>query len=716
MRRVHCLAVPLILALSACASSYWDPTERVNSPVGHVGGAEAPPAGPGEAAAVALGEEEEAKGVEAPAQERYVGTGTFVKRVRTRAVPPRAGDITLNFDNTDLREVVKVILGDLLNVNYILDPAVQGSVTMQTGSPLSRDLLLPTLETLLRMNNAVLVDAGTMYRVLPVSRAVRGAGVPQLGQSRRPLPRGYSVRIVPLKYIGVAEMNKILEPLAPEGSIIRVDAVRNLLILAGTNPELESLLDTIEVFDVDWIKGLSVGFFRIEFAELSEIVEQLGTLFGGKEDSPLAGLFRIIPVESANSLLVITPQVRYLDEVGKWIRRLDRASEEGDGSERLYVYRVQHGDAENLADLLGSLFEESGTTTRAAARVAPGLRAAKVQSPGRSGSKEAGAETGDKSPARAATGGGAVVAVSSSSIALGDGVSIVADTVNNSLLIRATPAQYRKIQEALEQLDILPLQVLVEATIVEVTLTGELRYGLQWFFKTHHGSKTGNWVLDNSKDSGLAGLLPGFNWTLIDAADQIRAVLSAFAGDGLVNVLSSPSIMVLDNHTAKIQVGDSVPTLSSQSTSNIGGESPTVNSIEYRDTGVMLTVTPRVTPGGLVIMEVEQDVSDAVETATGVDGSPTIQTRNISSTVAVKDKQSVILGGLIRDKRENSDGGVPGLYKVPILGWAFGQTEKSAERNELVVVLTPRVITSATDIEEVTEDFRNKLRGLREKF
>ena len=381
MRKLLFIVVPLALLLSACASSYWDPTESVNFREGHVGGTDTQAAvEPEEEAAitVALGGEERAAGAETPRQERYAGTGSFVKQVKTLEVPAQAGDITLNFENTDLREVVKVMLGDLLNVNYILDPAVQGSVTMETGRPLSRDLLLPTLETLLRMNKAVLVDAGDMYRVLPVSSAVRGAAVPQLGESRRPLPQGYSVRIVPLKYIGVVEMNKILEPLAPEGSIIRVDTVRNLMILAGTNPELESLLETIEVFDVDWIKGLSVGFFRIEYAELSDVTAQLDSLFGSKEDSPLAGLFRVIPVESANSLLVITPQERYLDEVGKWIRRLDRAGEEGDGSERLYVYRVQHGDAENLADLLSSLFDESETTTRTAARVAPGLQAAKI--------------------------------------------------------------------------------------------------------------------------------------------------------------------------------------------------------------------------------------------------------------------------------------------------------------------------------------------------
>jgi len=716
MRIRHFVIVPLALLLTACASSDWDPTKKVHIGVGHVDGRPDESVEAVEevdAVTVALGEEKKAS-EEPPAEERFSGTGTFVKRVKAPKTPVKEGDITLNFENTDLREVVKVILGDLLNVNYILDPAVQGSVTMETGRPLSRDLLLPTLETLLRMNKAVMVDAGGTYRVMPASTAVRGASVPQLGESRRALPQGYSVRIVPLKYIGVAEMNKILEPLAPEGSIIRVDTIRNLLILAGSAPELESLLDTIEIFDVDWIKGLSVGFFRLEYAELSEVTDQLDSLFGSQEASPLAGLFRVIPVESANSLLVITPQERYLDEVGKWIRRLDRSGGDGDGSERLFVYRVQHGDAASLADMLGSLFSDGGGSKRSPARVAPGRQAASIGSAGKSDRDKKGenksAEGSAKSTAKRAASSPA------SAVSLADGVSIVADTVNNSLLIRCSPSQYRKIREALDQLDILPLQVLVEATIVEVKLVGELRYGLQWFFKTNHGDKTGRWTQENGSPNPLAPILPGFNFTLVKAADDIRAVLSAFAGDNLVNVLSSPSVMVLDNHTAKIQVGDKVPTLSSKTTSNVTADTTTSNTVQYQDTGVMLTVTPRVTPGGLVIMEVEQDVSDAVETETGVDDSPTIQTRNITSTVAVKHKQAVILGGLIKDKRSNSEGGVPGLYKVPFLGWAFGEKEKNAERTELVVVLIPRVITNDADIQEVTEDFRQKLQGLREKF
>jgi len=691
----------------------------------------------------------------------------FVKRVAPPNTPrtPQQGDITLNFENTDVREVVKVILGDLLGVNYILDPAVQGSVTMETGRPLNHELLLPTLETLLRMNKAALVNKGGTYNVMPITTAMQGTVTPQLGESSRPLPKGYSVRIVPLNYIGATEMSKILKPLASEGSIIRVDPVRNLLVLAGSGPELGSLLETIDMFDVNWIKGLSVGLFRIQHGNLQEIVKQIDNLTSGQEDNPLAGMFRVVPMESANSLLVVTHQQEYLDQIATWIDRLDQAGADSGSEPTLYVYRVKHGDADNLAQILSQLFSEGQAQGSSAARVAPGLRASAIRSRGTSSpfsnSNAQGATSGassksslgspslgfavlggntmrsssmrNSSMGSSSMGSAGMGSAATGSLTLGSGttgtsgtsgqatgyhlesgVSIVADSVNNSLLIRATPAQYRQIANALDKLDIQPLQVLVEATIVEVSLSGDLKYGLEWFFQarnTSHITWDGN---QDSTTSGLGGLFPGFNWSLAKAGGEIRAVLSAFAGDGLVKVLSSPSVMVLDNHTARIQVGDEVPILTGQQQSSVTGDR--FNSVDYRDTGVLLAVTPRVTPGGLVIMEVQQEVSDVATTSQSAVGSPTISTRNIASTVAVKDGQVVVLGGLIRDKKEGSQSGVPGLYKVPLLGWAFGQTSKSASRTELVVILTPKVLRDDQDLSRVTDEFRTKLQGLKERF
>lgn len=747
VRKSYWFSLALVMGLlPGCSSIQWDPTERFGAYSGHLTDAnhEGKPI-EGTPVEKAVKEEKPQK------FELITGTGTFVKQPdKAGAViqipakgtePPAEGDITLNFDNTDLREVVKVILGDLLNVSYILDPTVQGSVTMQTGRPLTKDALLPTLETLLRMNKAALVRNGGSYKVLPLASAIQGTVVPQLGEGGPAIPKGYSIRIVPLRYIGATEMSKILTPLVPEGSVIRADTVRNLLILAGTSPELGTLLETISVFDVDWMKGLSVGVFRLENTSVGDLANQLDSLLGDKAESPLAGLFRIVPVESTNSLMVVTHQARYLEEIRKWIERLDAAGNRGDVAEQLFVYRVKHGSANNLASVIGELYSDKkdGTTARKAS-VAPGMKGTKIQSS--TGTSQATSKLGSTSTTGTMTGTTSGVATGgtgttanratsttashgaaggrgeeAASVKLESGVSIVADTINNSLLIRATPVQYRKVLDALEKLDILPMQVLVEATIVEVSLTGSLQYGLQWYLKGKVGNSTHELTYTKSDTLGsLKALAPGFDWNMVASGESIKTLLTMLSDEDLINVLSSPSVMVLDNYTAQIQVGNQVPILTSQQQST-NTDSNVVNSIQYKDTGVILSVTPRVTPGGLVVMDIDQEVSD-VNTAKQVQGidSPTISTRHIISSVAVKNNQMVVLGGLIRDRRETTESGIPGLNKVPVVGWAFGSTKKDADRTELVVMLTPKVITSDRDIEQVTQSFRKKLEGLREKF
>lgn len=691
----------LLPLLAGCQHFVLDPTKRIGSAEGHrihdrapEDAAQITPLLPQDDG-IAIGEER------ADQRRPYTvpGTGTFVRRVSPPQVDTTPGDVTLNFEGTDIREVVKVILGDLLGVNYVLDPAVQGTVSLQTGRPLRRDLLIPTLETLLRMNNAALVDNQGAFEVVPLGNAVQGRLVPQLGESARALPDGFSLQVVPLRYIGAEEMANILQPLAPEGSVVRVDNLRNLVVLAGSSPEMGNLLETIQVFDVDWMAGLSVGFFTLEYARASEVVAQLETLLSDDGESPLRGLFRFIPIESSNALLVVSPQQNYLNRMGEWISRLDMAEATGTTQQRLFVYRVRHGDAENLADVLTKLFagEASGLgQQRTVGSVAPGMRQATIG--------DGDGETGTTAPRPAVA----------SELEMSAPVSIVADSINNSLLVRSSPRDYRRILDALKQLDILPLQVLVEATIVEITLRGDLRYGVQWrFLGPAKDDYRGDISLRRDAD-GPAQTFPGFNWSIVLRPDTIRATLSALASDNLINVLSSPSVMVMDNQTARIQVGEQVPVATAQQQGTAVTER-VINQIQYRDTGVMLSVRPRVTPGGLVQMEIEQEVS-TVAAETGPLNSPTFRTRNITSNVAVRSNQAVVLGGLIQDARDEGKSGVPGLYRTPFIGGLFGETSRRAERTELVVVLTPRVIASDGDIETVTADFRRKVRNLDARF
>ena len=639
------------------------------------------------------------------------GTGEFIdgKRLAAGAAARQptfddAKDITLNFENTDIREVVKVILGDMLHLSYILDPAVRGGVTMQTAAPISRRDLLPTLETLLRMNNATLVRVDGQYQVVPVVKANRGLLTPRLADQSEPLPTGHSLLIRPLKNVSAEEMAEILKPLVRDNSILRVDPRRNLLVLAGTARDLDQILTIIDTFDVNWLKGLSVGFFPLQNSSLEQVQKDLDVVLGGEAGKALGGLVRITPIPSANGFLVVSPQREYLVQVGKWIRQFDRLSQASE-EQRIFIYRVRNGKAEDLAKLLNELFSKKTKTKTAKGAVAPGRKPVNL------------ATDTNNPEGRAAKVQVKTVESSLEGTSMVGDVRVVADVEHNTLLILASARDYRKMLDTLEKLDIIPLQVHIEATIVEVLLKGKLKYGISWFFKGGAGGYdsvggVGGSTTGIDLTGGIKSLASGFNWSLIDSTGAIRAVLNAFANDSLVNVLSAPSVMVLDNQEATIQVGDEVPTLSQRQGTEGGA---VIESVNYRNTGIILKVKPRVNPGGLVTMEVSQEVSAVAETEVATN-QPTIQTRKISSTVAVQSGQTVVLGGLIRDKRTNAQGGVPGLYKVPVLGALFGETEKNNERVELVVVLTPRVITSAEDALHITRDFRTRMQGLKEEF
>ncbi|HDK38580.1 MAG TPA: type II secretion system protein GspD [Thiolapillus brandeum] len=648
------------------------------------------------------------------------GTGQFIDASAAGSSPPIKPsfgdnrDITLNFENTDIREVIKVILGDTLKLGYIVDPGVRGGVSMQTGAPLSRNDLLPLLETLLRMNNATLVQKANAFHVVPVAKAQQGLLTPQLAGVDTPLPAGHSLLIRPLKNIAVEEMDAILKPLVREKSIVRVDPRRNLLILSGNAQDLRQMLEVINTFDVNWLKGLSVGFFALENGSVEQVQKDLDAVLGGDAGKALGGLVRITPIESANGFLVVSAQKDYVQEVGKWVKRFDSMAQSVE-EQRLFVYRVRNGKAENLAELLNELFADKDAKPKVkAASVAPGLEAATVTSV----DSESAAEKVKKPKAQKSPRHASVSSDPGKSGTLEGDIRVVADVGHNSLLILAASGDHKRILQTLEQLDIVPLQVHIEATIVEVLLKDKLKYGISWFFEGGAGGGrqsiggVGGSLSGTDTSGGLSNLLSGFNWSLIDSTGAVKAVLNAFANDSLVNVLSAPSVMVLDNHEAKIRVGDEVPTLVQSQATEAGN---IIETVQYRQTGVILTVKPRVNPGGLVTMEVTQEVSAVADTEVQTN-QPTIQTREINSTVAVQSGQTVVLGGLIRDRRTNSEGGVPFLYKVPVLGALFGETENSNERVELVIVLTPRVITSAEDAVKITRDFRIRMQGLKQEF
>ncbi|GGO80131.1 type II secretion system protein GspD [Marinobacterium nitratireducens] len=637
-----------------------------------------------------------AQAPQTPRAEFYGGNGVFFDARREPAKTAAEGDITFNFQGAEISEVVKTILGDILGANYILDDRVRGAVNMQTSRPISREALVPTLEKLLQVNGAALIDHYDFYEVVPLD-SVDGGAISVLGNLGA--DRGYQMLVVPLRYIGAQEMLKILEPLKPRQGMMEADERRNLLMLAGTQAELVNLRETIKTFDVDQLQGMSVGLFRLNSVDPETLVSELETIFGDSAEGPLAGMVRFMPIERLNGILVITPQRKYLTDARAWIMRLDRS--EGAQGLGMYVYYVQNGRAENMADMLGQLFE--GQRRERQARQSENARRPRSATT-EGGDEPVGGEERTLTRAEASVGG--------TSVEVGE-VSIIADEENNALLIMASPSDYDKVYKAIQKLDVLPLQVLVEATIVEVSLEDELQYGLQWFFKNSldGGSKTGIGTIGNSPIPSASDLFGSSSYEVLSGGET-RGLLNLLARDSRLNVVSSPTLMVLDNHTAEIRVGDQVPIQTSTTTNTSSDTGNVTSTIQYRDTGVLLEVTPRVNAGGMVVLDITQEVNDVDQTTSSGIDSPTIIQRRVNTSVAVQSGETLVLGGLIKENNTKDNEGVPYLRHVPVLGWAFGSRGKSVQRTELVVMITPTAVTDTADAREVTREYQNKLRGL----
>ncbi len=649
------------------------------------------------------------------------GTGVFVKPPIVAA--PRSGskDILLNFEGADLREVVRVAMGDMLHENYTIDPKVNGTVTIHTSQPVSRADVPAILETVLRANGAAMVRENGVYKIGPIGNALRGATTPQVGN----LQSGYSVQVVPLQYISAREMAKILEPLLPEGSILRVDETRNLLMLAGAEGEIRHALETVSVFDLDWLAGMSVGLFTLKSVDVKTILPEIELLFGDKAKGPFAGLLRVIPMERMNAVLVVSPRPQYLEQARVWVERLDRNG--GKSGTRLHVYPVQNGNAEKIAALLSQVIGGNASSgSGSQPTVAPGLTAATVQTGAAAtgqaaNSLTAGAATGGAAlpNAPAASGPGVVAAGTGEALGLGSAsaIKIIADRDNNALLVMANGAEYEKIEEAIKRLDVVPRQVLVEVTIAEVTLNGALSYGLEWFFSS--GNVNGSLLNSGGIGAGLttptgpvSPQLP-FSAVWRGAGGNIKAVLSALAKTTKVNVLSSPHIMVTDNQVAKINVGSSVPVQGQSTLTGTTANTAITTSVNYVDTGVVLSVRPHINSGGLVTLEVSQEVSDVQigVTTTGLN-SPTINKRSAQTIVAVQSGDTMVLGGLIKDDNENGSSGLPFLSEIPVVGALFGAKSATKTRRELIITITPRVVNDYQQARDVTAEFRKKLTGM----
>ena len=703
-----------------------------------------------------------------PAERAQIVAGTGVVVGSTTPAPAAAagaaGEITLNFVNTDVREVLPRVLGDILHLNYTIDPKVQGTITIQTSRPIRQQDVLPVLEESLRANGLTLVQASGVYRLVASEEAAHSGTLPLIvGPGAAAAASGYNVQILPLKYASATDLQRTLQPYLPKDATLQADATRNVLLLSGAGVDLSTVTDMIKAFDVDWIAGMSFAIVPLQTATPRAVTDELTTLFGPKGSVPLPGMLSFAPLERMNAILVVSPQRAYLEQARIWIERLDNG--EAANKPQIYEYHVQNSRAADVAQVLTRLFS-NGQVSTVQPQTAPGTTAMTLGSSGFGGLGGTSNNTGgggnappglgtglsattagssgvgglgysalssgssatapglqaavpppnEPPPAAADTGGEALGGAGGNAPPGGNGlelppVRVVADEKNNTLVIYARPRDYKMVEEALKRIDVVPLEVLIEATIAEVTLGNDLQYGLQYFFHQHESQE----VFGNTSTPitlpPIPGVFPGFNYILGSAnANVVLNLLSAVTN---VHVISSPELLVLDHQSASLLVGNAIPIPTAQIQSTITTGAPIVNTVQYVDTGVILKVTPRVNANGLITLEVGQEVSAVAGTAaTNATLGPTITERRLQSSVTVQDGETIALGGLIQDTTNITKNGLPLLSDIPVIGAAFGSTDRSVQRTELLVLLSPKIVHNAADARAATEELRSRLHSL----
>ena len=640
------------------------------------------------------------------------GTGQFVG-TSDAVVPAKTfkgtDGVTINLLNAPVAQAAKTILGDILKADYVISDKVTGTVTIQTSAPVEPAAVADIFEAVLKTNGIALVRAEGHYRLTPLAAAA-GAPVSLDGQPRGP---GIATRIVPLKYVAAAEMRRVIEPMFGQGTILRADDQRNLLVVTGTGRELANFENLVSVFDVDWMRQMSFAVYPVKTADPEVIAKELETVFGIDKDGPLKGVVRIVPNARLNSVLVMSSKPDHLDTARSWIERFEKLAEEKD--EQIYSYRVQNRPAAELAEILHKVLATEAQQSGAAspAGVAPRFEPTTVASPAQSGRTGTGLGAGaaggasrtslfsaaqtTQRPASDAGSGGAAYRAGAA--------KVVVDEQMHTLVIQTVPTEYQRILRVLRRLDVAGSQIMIEASIAEVTLTDELKFGVKWFFEKGNHSFT----FSDAATGAVASAFPGFSYFL--SARNINVALDALSNITKVNVISTPNVTVMDNKTAMLQVGDQVPISTSTSQSVSAPGAPILNSIQMIDTGVILSVTPHANDNGRVLLDIEQEVSTATPTTTSGIDSPTIQQRRIKTSVAVADGESVALGGLIQERDTADKTHIPILGDIPVLGNAFGTKDDQINRTELLIIIRPRVVRDSEDARRATDEYRSRIKS-----
>ncbi|WP_062206115.1 type II secretion system secretin GspD [Aureimonas sp. AU12] len=654
--------------------------------------------------------------------QNFRSDGSTSARGLTMATPTTSeggGSYTLNFENADIKDVVRAVLNDALKVNYVVSGNVTGPVTLSSTRPVSRAELLSTLETALDSLGFSLTREGETYRISPSGSS--GALV-DVGTRTR---LGYGVSVVPLRFVKASTMMELLSGFVAQGENLKIDASKNTIFIRGSGAERQAAVNAVLSFDDDWMENQSVSVFTLQEAKPEAIIPELQRIFGASGDDA-AIQFRSI--DRLRSILAISQNPKLITRAGTWVRRLDRENP-GIG-EGVFVYKPKHRSAEDLAKVLSSLFGGGGGQSPAR----PTRQAASL-----SGASPDGSEGGSDGFSTAGEGGNSRVSSAFDTAngtgadfgsgtapgvidmtsqpqgggGGGSGIRISADPSNNSVVTYADADVYQKVLVALRQLDSTPQQVAVNVTIAEVQLTDALKYGVQYYVNSHgvgfNNSNNQSISVKDVASSVVQSQIPGFNFLLGTNSDP-DVIISALSVISNVEILSSPSLVVVENQTATLQVGDQVPVTTRQAQSVENGLAPLVNQVEFRDTGIILNVTPRIGQNDAVTMNVEQEISAVVQGSNTL--TPTISKRRVASQISVQNGQTVLLAGLISAQARKGNSGVPGTRNIPVLGTLLGQTDNSANRTELIMLIRPTVVRSSQDAASVAAELKSQMWGM----
>lgn len=608
------------------------------------------------------------------------------------------GGILLNFDNAALSDVI-MELADMLGINYLLETAANGTVTIHSAAPMQASQLYPVFLQVLEANGLTAVQVGDLYHIGSSNNVSRMPLVSRMGRSADATAPGerFVMQVVPLNFISCGEMSKLLTPfLSADGTVVTHPDM-NVMIIVDKEINIAKALKLVEVFDADVFDGTGHAIFRLKSLDAEEtvgLVQEYLDAYGGDTGSDT----RIISVERLNALIVFSRNERVLDEIDAFLETLDVAVYNQES--QIYVYFVRNGEASDLSSLLNSVF--SGSEGDKSSQEGSG-------SSGLTEKEQEEATVFGAPVTRESKSGEALSGTAVGSGSLRGEVTITPDEIRNALIIEAVPSDYRLIESVLDKLDVLPRQVLIEVTVAEITLDNGLDLGVEWGYEYEEGGSPSltSAITSAISDDGLS--------LLVQETDRWTSTLVALASDKKVNILSSPSILASDNKTASINIATEIPVATAQYESTSDSDSVLTTSIQYRNTGVILSVTPHINEFGLVSMEISQEVSEEADLDTTVEDLPAFFERTINTTLTVSDGQTIVIGGLISEKATKTFVGVPILKDLPLLKYLFGTENDSVSKTELILMITPRVIASLEDVTAVTNEFKAKVQGI-EKF